>query len=106
MFDDLYDLVSKLFSWRWPAAEGELTAIDVDSVSHGRYGESIRLAVAYKFSLGADGPYTGEYFWDPFSPACVLAAKDSLKVGQSVTVRYRKDDPSVNPLDRRLWRDL
>jgi hypothetical protein len=49
--------------------------------------------------LGDDGPYTGEFFWEPNSSASVLAAKDNLRVGQSVRVRYRRDDPSVNTLD-------
>jgi hypothetical protein len=29
-----------------------------------------------------------------------------MKVGQAVTVRYRKDDPSVNKLDRSVFRDF
>jgi hypothetical protein len=27
MFDALYDEMSKLWSWRWPIAEGKITAI-------------------------------------------------------------------------------
>jgi hypothetical protein len=105
VFDDLYDTMSKLFSWWWPSSEGEVTAVDIDSVVD-RYGERLLLVVSYKFSLGDDGPYTGEYSWEPGWSARVLAAKDNMHVGLPVTVRYRPDDPSVNTLDRRTWRDF
>ncbi len=106
MFEDVYDSISKIFSSRWPNCEGEITAIDVDVVPrHEQRGsaEGLRLAVAYKFSLGEDGPYTGEYFWDPGSAESVLDAKEQLKVGQSATVRYRRDKPSVSTLDTQSW---
>lgn len=106
VFSDLYDAVSMLWSWRWPTSEGEVTAIDIETVTRRQNQETLRLAVAYKFSLGEDGPYTGESFWEPGYSARVLTAKDNLKVGQPVTVRYRRDKPSVNTLDRRVWQDL
>jgi len=60
MFNDLYDVISLAWSWRWPVANGVITAVDVERFrsSNGRY--SARLAVAYEFSVGDDGPYTGE----------------------------------------------
>jgi len=63
----------------------------------------VRLAEAYKFSIGDDGPYTGESFWTPaFSIGqlkSVRNAKRALHIGQRVPVRYRGDDRSVNALD-------
>jgi len=47
MFGDLYDAMSLLWSWRWPVTEGEVTAVG---------GDTARLAVAYEFSVGDDGP--------------------------------------------------
>ena len=32
VFDDLYDAVSFLWSWRWPETPGEVTAVDVERV--------------------------------------------------------------------------
>lgn len=105
MFGDLYDIVSFLWSWRWPETVGEVTAVDVERMKHSEGGDTVRLAVAYKFSIGNDGPYTGESFWQPtfFSKKRVLAARHTIKVHQHVVVRYRPDDPSVNKLDRRVW---
>jgi hypothetical protein len=104
MFRDLYDAVSRLWWWRWPTTEGEITAIDIERVGNDR----VRLAVAYKFSIGDDGPYTGESFWTPaFSIGqlkSVRNAKRVLHIGQRVPVRYRGDDPSVNALDGGVYR--
>jgi len=105
MLEELFDTISKVFCWRWPTSQGEVTAVDVESIVRQGQGEVLRLAVAYKFSLGADGPYTGESFWEPGS-ARVLTAKESIKIGEAVTVRYRPGKPSVNTLDRRVWREL
>jgi hypothetical protein len=105
MFDDLYDAVSRLWSWRWPREMGEVTAVDVEITE--RNG-GFRLAVAYKFSTNGDGPYTGESFWNPafrVNPR-VLAARRKIRVGHPVLVRYRSDDPSVNTLDRSVWQSL
>ena len=88
MFRDLYDYISLAFSWRWPMAEGLVTAVHL-----GAGGEGPQPIVVYEFSLGNDGPYTGESAW--FGDAVYL---NSL-VGKMVMVRYRKDDPSVNRLD-------
>ena len=108
MFDDLYDAVSFLWSWRWPETLGEVTAVDVERVKDSESMESFRLAVAYKFSIGTDGPYTGESFWQPIfsSQSRALASRHNIRVHQQVAVRYRSDDPAVNKLDRRVWQSL
>ena len=108
MFTDLYDAVSLLWSWRWPEIPGEVTAVDVDRVQDSDGIETFRLAVAYKFSIGNDGPYTGESFWQPTvsSKQRVFAARDRIRVNQKINVRYRPDDPSVNKLDRSVWETL
>jgi len=87
---------------------GEVTAVDMERIKDSERGETFRLAVAYKFSIGNDGPYTGESFWQPafFSKKRVLAARHNVRVHQQVMVRYRPDDPSVNKLDRRVWSDF
>ena len=106
MFDDLYDALSFLGSRRWPEATGKVTAADVERITDSRGGVRLRLAVAFEFSANGDGPYTGESFWNPafFVNRRVLAARRKVRVGQSVAVRYRKDDPSVNKL--RDWTSL
>src|SRR5689334_245520 len=108
MFADLYDVVSLMFSWRWPTIAGVITAVDVERISHGSNGDSWRLAVAYKFSVGDDRPYTGESFWNPHycSRRRAIEAKRKMRTRQPVTIRYRKDDPSVNRLDRAVWSRL
>ncbi|MFB3815330.1 MAG: DUF3592 domain-containing protein [Terriglobales bacterium] len=108
MFDDLFDAVSCLWSWRWPEAVGQIPEVEVERIQHNQGGDTCRLAVAYKFSLGADGPYTGESFWTPafFVNRRVIAARYKFHIGQPVVVRYRPDDPSVNKLDRRMWQNL
>jgi hypothetical protein len=110
VFEDLYDTISILWSWRWPETMGEVTAIDVERIHDAEGGEILRLAVAYKFSIGDDGPYTGESFWQPVFPQIskkrVLAARHNVHVHQQVLVRYRADDPSVSKLDRRMWQNL
>ena len=110
VLDDLYDTISTLWSWRWLEAMGEVTAVDVERVHDPEGGETLRLAVAYKFSIGNDGPYTGESFWQPFFPQIskkrVLAARRNVHVRQQELVRYRADDPTVSWLDRCVWRNL
>jgi|SRR5450631_1294390 Protein of unknown function (DUF3592) len=109
MFEDLYDTISRLWSRRWPEAKGEVTAVAVERTGTSpRDRGHLRLAVAYKFSVNGDDAYTGEAFWSPafrFSRA-VLAARRKIRVGHAVLVRYRPDDPSVNTLDRRVWKRL
>ena len=106
MFEDLYDAISMYWSARWPSIEAEVTAVDVERIER-RRGETLRLAVAYKFSIGEDGPYTGVTFWEPSNGSeRVPAAKNQFELGQAVLVRYRRDDPSVNTLDRSVWADL
>lgn len=101
MFDDLYDSISLLWSWRWPVVDGKVTAVDIERIKHSRGGDTARLAVAYEFSVGDDGPYTGECFWVPAfcSIKRVAAARRKVHVRAPLTVRYRPDDPSVNTLD-------
>jgi hypothetical protein len=103
MFDDLYDTISFLWSWRWPTVDGEVTAVDVELVKDG-----YRLSVAYQFSIRGDGPYTGESIWAPSISrnSRVRAAADKIHVRDPVLVRYRLDDPSVNRLDSTFWRGL
>ena len=105
MFENLYDSLSMIFSHWWPKTRGEITEIEVE-VRGSRTGETVRLAVAYKFYLGSDGPYTGESFLPLSTTDKVAAAKDKLRPQQAVMVRYRSDDPSVNRLDHEVWRDL
>jgi Protein of unknown function (DUF3592) len=108
MFGDLYDAVSLLFSQRWPAVQGEVTAVDLERIEHRRRRDTLRLAIAYKFSIGDDGPYTGVSFWTPgrSGKKRLEAAQQKIHSGQQVVVRYRAGDPSVNVLDRGTWQDL
>jgi hypothetical protein len=100
MFSDLYDAASRIFWWRWPKADGAITAVNL------RLDDEAELVVLYEFSVGSDGPYSGESSWAPGAfHTDVTSVSDKLRVGQSVTVRYRRDDPSINTLDRPLWRD-
>ncbi len=108
MFRDLYDEISLLWSWLWPEATGQVTAVDIERIKRHNSSDTLRLAVAFKFSVGSDGPYTGKSFWSPafFVNRRVSAARHKIYVGQPVVVRYRPDDPSVNRLDRRVWQNL
>lgn len=98
MLEDLYNAATFLGSWRWPELKGDITAVDVERIKGNRGNVRLRLAVAFKFSVNGDGPYTGESLWNP--AFCVnrrvLEARRRVRVGQSVRVRYRTDDPSVN----------
>jgi hypothetical protein len=102
MFEALFDELSYLGAWRWPVAQGAITEVEVERIQHSD-GESWRLSVTYKFSVGADGPYTGESFWQPtFSwnaMGKLRSARRELHIGHPVQVRYRADDPSINKLD-------
>jgi len=99
VFEDLYDLVSRLWSWSWPCADGKVTEVLGERI--GRNQDCARLAVAYEFWVSRDGPYTGECFWTPavFEIKRVSAARKNVHRHQKVRVRYRPDDPSVNTLD-------
>jgi len=99
MFSDLYDSISLLFYWQWPRIEGEITAVRI-------LGGSGRLRLEYRFSLG-DGSYIGEAscpFWSVGMAA--INIHEMFPIGHAVTVRYRRDSPSVNKLDRSVWQDL
>jgi hypothetical protein len=98
MFSDLRDYVSLWFYWRWPSAEGEITAVRIQS---GR-----QLLLDYRFSVG-DRPYTGEAdlpSW--FADREAIDINETFRIGQLVTVRYRRDDPGVNKLDPSVWHDI
>ena len=81
----------------WPKVRS--TAVDIEETRNHEY----RLSVTYKFSIGLNGPYTGEGFWKPaltyHALQRVRCAQASLRIGQRVEVRYRHDDPSVNRLN-------
>jgi hypothetical protein len=108
MFQDLHDAVSRLWSWRWPGVQGEVSFVEIEELQDSDGPIKRRLSVCYRFSIGNDGPYCGEDFWTPNftlrSLERLQAAQNKLFVGQPVLVRYRADDPSVNRLDRSVWR--
>jgi len=110
MFEDLYDAISRVWSWRWPLADGEVTEVILERIRHrtANNRDTIRFAIAYEFSVGNDGPYTGESFWHPLFPSMkrMQKAKGKFHKHQRVLVRYRSDDPSINTLDGRVWQDL
>lgn len=90
-------------------ADGEITDVILERIRYRTSNrDTIRLAIAYEFSVGSDGPYTGESFWRPLFPFTkrMQKAKGKFHRRQRVLVRYRPDDPSVNKLDRRVWQDL
>jgi hypothetical protein len=65
------------------------------------------VVVTYEFSLCDDGPYTGESYapsW--FGGTGVISISEKLTVGPKVRIRYRPDRPSLNTLDRSVWKDL
>ena len=105
MFDEIYDIVSLVWSWRWPVANGSITAIDVE---RDRPRKKAKLATAYEFWVGEDGPYTGESFWRPVfcEERKATDGRKLLHLRQPVRVRYRPDDPSVNTLDGGIRRLL
>lgn len=92
MLRDLYDSISSAFSWRWPTVDEEVTAVHFRTVPIERRGRgNLRLVVEYKFSLGDDGPYTGESSWYPrFDRADLTDIEGKLRIGQPVAVRYRR----------------
>jgi hypothetical protein len=100
MFEDLYDYVSLIFSSGWPRAEGVITNV---GVRQSGYRRDMRLIVGYEFSISEDGPYEGESMSPPFIGVANIEGK---LCGRPVIVRYRRDDPSVNKLDRSVWQDL
>ena len=99
MLEDLYDRISRLWSRRWPVAEGKVT--EVISERWGRDRKRARLAVAYEFSIGSDGPYTGESFRTPafFPLRRVPSARRKLRKRAPERVGYRPDDPSLNTFE-------
>jgi hypothetical protein len=101
MFEDLYDSISRLGSWRWPVADGVITEVLGEHIEFRSGEKRARLSVTYEFTVGGDGPYTGEGFWTPLFSSIrrVAAARRKVHGHQRVRVRYRPDDPSVNVLD-------
>lgn len=107
MFRNLYDYISLLFSWRWPKAEGVITAVDLRAAANGDGGANrLRLVIVFKFCLGDDGPYTGESLSPYLSNIDLVDVNQQLRTGRPVAVRYRPDDPSVNRLDLSVWQDF
>ena len=109
MFEDLYDALSRLWSFSWPATQAEVTDIELERIGNPDENR-IRLCVCYKFWVGDDGPYSGEDFWKPaFTIGQVKRLRDAkkkLNAKRMVSVRYRPADPSINRLDKESWRDL
>jgi hypothetical protein len=68
MFESLYDKISFLWVWQWPTANGEVTEVLAERLSHGNKGDTFRLSVTYKFSVGSDEPL----HWRKFLAANVL----------------------------------
>jgi hypothetical protein len=102
VFEDLRDAAVLLFSRNWPIAEGSITRVYVDPYERGFY-----LRVAYEFSIGTDGPYTGESScptW--FGGTDVMDINESFKIGSVVPIRYKATNPSVNKIDPSFWSDL
>src|SRR5262245_53554421 len=97
MLADLYDYVSLLFSC-WPTVEARITAVNF------RYEEG--LFVLYEFSIGDDGPYTGESRFLRRSSNDAVDMREKWKVGQPIGGRYGRDDPSVNRMDPGRLRDF
>jgi len=97
MFELLYDYVSLAPSWRWPKTQGTITTFD--------FLGGQELVVIYEFSLSDDGPYTGRSAM-PSDGTDLTSINESLRIGKEVAVRYRRDDPSVNKLDRSVWQNL
>jgi hypothetical protein len=109
VFNDLYDAISMLGYRRWPVADGEVTQVTFERIPHdGIERDTMRLVVAYKFSVLDDGPFSGETCWEPLYPKVkrLQEARAKFHVGQHIRVRFRADDPSVNKLDRRTWKNL
>jgi len=102
MFGELRNALSCLWSWRWPEATGEVTSVILDTVPD-LDGEYLRLAVAFKFFVGEDGPYTGHSFWTPVSRDRALAARERFHVHDEIAVRYRPNDPSENKIAPSVW---
>ena len=108
MFEDLYNALSYLWSWNWPTAQGQVTEVIIERITHTRNAKTVRLSVTYKFFVGTDGPYTGESFWSPAycGNQRVIAARRKIRMRQPMQVHYRSDDPSVNRLSRSVWQGL
>src|SRR5713226_2205411 len=83
MFNELCDYISLMFARRWPTADGLIIGVYVDPILREQ------IEVAYEFSIGPDGPYTGRSsppFW--FGGTAVVVNADAM-VGQAVIVRYK-----------------
>jgi hypothetical protein len=89
MFNDLYDAISLLWSWRWPVAEGEVTAVDIERMRHDRNSDTARRTIYRRMLLGAAF----------CSVRRIASARRKLHIRDPLRVRYRPGDPSVNTLD-------
>ena len=87
MFKDLYDEISKLWSWRWPVALRQVVLVEIERVRHANSSrDTLRLSVVYSFWVNDEGPYGGEGFWTPaFSFGAVKKLREArrkLRVGR------------------------
>ena len=111
MFQDLLDELSRLWSWQWPVTQGQVVLVEIERFRavYSNF-DTLRLSIVYEFWLSGDGPYGGEGFWNPAfslgSMKRLQEAKRKLSVGTNVAIRYRPDDPSINKLDRSVWKTL
>lgn len=105
MIDDLRDAIYRLWSWRWPIAQGEATSVEFEQIPGINSADQVTLEVTYRFSLNNDGPYTGIRTWTSthYRISDLLAARHRFHEGDAVKVRYRADDPSVNKLLVDSW---
>ncbi len=99
MFSDLYDYISLLLYWLWPSVEGQITAVRI-------LGGSGRFLVEYKFSLEMDLTSVKPVALLGLSARQLSTFNETFPIGQSMTVRYRPDNPSVNKLDRSVWQNI
>lgn len=71
------------------------------------YGKGLHVRIAYEFSVGTDGPYTGESCCPTsFGGTDVMDVNGKFNIGGSIAVRYKRTDPSVNKVDPSYWKDL
>ena len=92
---------SSLASWRWPIAQGQVVAAELEYENTPLGGPAV--LVSYKFHVGDDGPYTGDVWWSPKlsmgADEKLLEAERRLFVGSAIDVRYKPSDPATNTAD-------
>ena len=82
----------------WPIAQGQITGWNRIQRDKENF-----VIVSYKFSVGDDGPYTGQESWQPSMKFRGQDLADNaerlLFDGRSIDVRYKPSDPSENTVD-------